>query len=461
MLVIGILLTWGGIGALSGGIATAAGTAVQGADGYVSTKARPLVTSGYALTTPRVPGFTVAGDPGTLPFDLASVRLSVTAEDGGDIFVGIGPRADVERYLEGVEHSEVTAVEYDPYRVEYWLRPGQQEPTPPEDETLWVESSSGAGEQQISWSVEPGTWAAVIMNADASRGVSADVTAGIRSDLLGPLAAGLIIAGLAMLAIGIPLIVLGATGLGRGVTPAPHPSAFPSGPTTPFNGAPYPARLTGRLDPTLSRGLWLVKWLLALPHLIILIGLWLALGIVTIVAGFAILFTGRYPRPLFAYSVGVLRWTWRVGFYAYSALGTDRYPPFTLSSTDYPADFDIDYPEKLSRGLVLVKWWLLAIPHYLVIGILTGGAWWWDGWWRDGSRDVGISLLGILVLIAGVLLLFTGRYRAGHFDLVMGINRWAYRVFAYAALLRDEYPPFRLDQGPGYAPAVTGEEEKS
>src|SRR6185312_9968831 len=140
------------------------------------------------------------------------------------------------------------------------------------------------------------------------------------------------------------------------VTPYP----VTPGATTPYV---YPARLHGYLDPNLSRWMWLVKWFLAIPHCIILFFLWFAFGVVTIVAWFAILFTARYPRSLFNFSTGVIRWNWRVAFYAFSAIGTDAYPPFTLARTDYPADFDVDYPERLSRGLVLVKSWLLAIPH--------------------------------------------------------------------------------------------------
>jgi hypothetical protein len=92
------------------------------------------------------------------------------------------------------------------------------------------------------------------------------------------------------------------------------------------NTSSYPLQLTGELSPQLSRGLWLVKWLLAIPHFIVLFVLWIAFAVVSVVAFFAILFTGRYPRGLFEFNVGVLRWTWRVGFYSYSALATDKYP---------------------------------------------------------------------------------------------------------------------------------------
>jgi hypothetical protein len=99
-------------------------------------------------------------------------------------------------------------------------------------------------------------------------------------------------------------------------------------------------------------------------------------------AGFAILFTGRYPRGIFDFNVGVLRWTWRVGFYSYWANGTDRYPPFSLGEEpDYPARLDVRYPERLSRWLWVVKW-LLAIPHLILVGIFVGG---WAGPGRSAT----------------------------------------------------------------------------
>ncbi|MEU7863995.1 DUF4389 domain-containing protein [Nonomuraea sp. NPDC049141] len=216
---------------------------------------------------------------------------------------------------------------------------------------------------------------------------------------------------------------------------------------------PYPVRVEARLEEPLNRGLWIVKWILAIPHYIVLGFLWIAFGVLTVVAFFAILFTGRFPRALFDFNLGVLRWTWRVAYYSYGALGTDRYPPFTLGpASDYPATLEIDYPERLSRGLVLVKWWLLATPHYLIVGLFTSGS---VISWRGGLPDAGGvlytldwgGLIGLLVLIGAAFLLFSGRYPHGIFDLVIGLNRWALRVAAYACLMTDAYPPFRLEQG--------------
>jgi hypothetical protein len=219
----------------------------------------------------------------------------------------------------------------------------------------------------------------------------------------------------------------------------------------------YPVQVRARLDEPLSRWLWLVKWLLAIPHYIVLILLWIAFAVVTVIAFFAIVFTARYPRPLFRFNLGVLRWSWRVGYYTYSALGTDRYPPFSLGQEpDYPATLDVAYPGRLSRGLVLVKWWLLAIPQYAIAAVFAGGAAYTasagsgDSWQAEALSG---GLIGMLVVFAAITLLFTGRYPTGLYDFIVGMNRWVLRVVAYAALMTDAYPPFRLDQGGAGVPA--------
>ncbi|MFJ5957709.1 DUF4389 domain-containing protein [Paenarthrobacter sp. NPDC092416] len=254
---------------------------------------------------------------------------------------------------------------------------------------------------------------------------------------------GMVLVGLAMLVVGLTLIVFGAAGLGRRMLIPPRLAT---------NGAAYPARLEGQLDPNLSRWMWLVKWFLAIPHYMVLAFLGFAFVVVTIAAGFAILFTGRYPASLFQFTVGVMRWNWRVAFYANGVMGTDQYPPFTLAHTDYPATFEVDYPEKLSHWKVLVKSWLLALPHLVIVGLITGSI--WSSSTQGGTN--GLSLLGVLVFITAVILLFTGVYRVGLFNLIMGINRWIYRTITYAALMRDNYPPFRLDQGPLDPPGRPG-----
>src|SRR5579875_305860 len=190
-----------------------------------------------------------------------------------------------------------------------------------------------------------------------------------------------------------------------------------------------PVRVRGGIDAP-SRWLWLFKWcVLAVPHYPILILLYLVYLLLTVVAGVAVLFTGRYPRPIFDFNVGVLRWSWRVMNYRFPMNSTDKYPPFTLASRpDYPGDLEVDYRHRLKRGGVLVKWWLLGLPQILVCWAME-------------------PLLQLVCVIAPVWLLFTGTVPQGMFDFLMGMVRWRYRVAVYVSLMRDEYPPFRMDLG--------------
>jgi hypothetical protein len=441
----------------AGGTALWADLTQRDEDGYLTTRTEPFETETFAITSESI-DLLEGGDAGEWLLTegvLGNVRI--TGESAGnDVFIGIGRTDDVESYLDGVEHDQVRDIDFDPFSVEYRRFPGGEPAGPPGEQDFWAASASGSGQQSAVWEAESGDWTVVVMNTDGSRGVAADLSAGAEANFLLWLAIGLIIAGALILAGGVTMIVVGvrgATSRGAAAVPAtaaggavPVPAAAAARPTV------YPAAVRGELDPDLSRWLWAVKWILVIPHYIVLAFLWLAFTVLTVVAFFAILFTGRYPRGIFDFNLGVLRWTWRVGFYSYWALGTDRYPPFSLGEEpDYPASLHVEYPERLSHWLPLVKW-LLAIPHLILVGIFVGGwGWGWDWGWDGvgGFWGIGIAgLVGVLAVIAGFVLLFTGNYPRSLFDFLVGLDRWVVRVAAYVSLMRDEYPPFRLDMGP-------------
>jgi hypothetical protein len=424
-----------------GGFLLWADATQRDADGYFTTSTERFETTSSAITSERIDlGSRPSNRTGMSDFGDTTVRLRVQSTSERAVFVGIARQDDVDRFLSGVAHAELQQVRIQPFSVEYRYVDGSATASKPGGQPIWVASVEGTGTQSLQWDLERGRWAVVVMNADASPGVSVNASAGATAPWITGVGVGLLVGGAFFVMVGAVMLVVGIVALARGteIDLTVHDDA-----------AGQPIRLDARLDEPLNRGLWLVKWLLLIPHFVVLAVLWVAFSVVTFIAFFAILITGQYPRSLFEFSAGVLRWTWRVNYYGYSALGTDEYPPFSLGHCpDYPATFEIAYPEHLSRGLVLIKWWLLAIPHYLVLALIGGGSLIaFRAAWLSVSAPFG-GLIGVLVLFAALALLFTGQYPRGLFDFVMGLNRWVYRVVPYVALMRDEYPPFRLDQGP-------------
>jgi hypothetical protein len=185
--------------------------------------------------------------------------------------------------------------------------------------------------------------------------------------------------------------------------------------------AAYPVQASIEWQPEYARWMPLVKWLLSIPHLIVL--LFLAIGAVfaVFIAAFAVLFTRRYPRGLFDYVLGVYRWGWRVS--AYLLLMNDRYPPFSLSpDPDFPADLEIAYPEEIDRWRPFVQWFL-AIPFLILASVLQ-------------------NLAHFLVIFAFFTILFTKKFPRGMFELLLTAMRWTVRGNAYAHFMVTRYPPF-------------------
>lgn len=399
-------------------------------EGFLSLNSITLRRDTFAITAPA----TIADDWAWMWMSPATLRVEAKAvSPHGGIFVGVAPRDEVEAYLQGVPHAEI-----DEFRfgrgpgdaIEYHDRAGGSVPMAPASQSFWRAGVTGEGPQTLLWDIESGDWVLVAMNADGSRVVDISGSIGVKAPWLHGIGVGLLVAGLVLLGLGLALVLFVA----RRTRAIPSPEQ-PAAPAASVGAGSFPLTFQAEKDEVLSPALWLVKWFLLIPHYIVLGFLFAGFVVSWLISLVAILFTGRYPRGLFDYNVGVLRWAWRVGYYGYQALATDHYPPFTLRAGGYPADLDVAYPERLSPGLVLVKWWLLAIPHYVVVAFLQGGA----GVWRVG-------LVPILSVFAGVMLLFTGKYPEDLRRLIVGMDRWTYRVFAYAALLTDAYPPFRFDE---------------
>lgn len=185
---------------------------------------------------------------------------------------------------------------------------------------------------------------------------------------------------------------------------------------------PFPLRFDVEYPEKLNRWLIFVKWLLAIPHFIIVYLLGIAFLFTTLIAFFAILFTKKYPESLFKFGVGVQRWSENV--IAYVLLMRDEYPPFSFDAGEYPVAFDADYPEDLNRWLPLIKW-LLVLPVAIVGAVILYAAY-------------------LTTFVAWFAILFTAKYPRGLFDFAVGALRWNARVSAYSNLWTDQYPPFSL-----------------
>ncbi|HET8822578.1 MAG TPA: hypothetical protein VFM57_13605 [Thermoleophilaceae bacterium] len=182
-------------------------------DGYLMTDTHRLSGDTRALSTGNLDVDLGEGDWVVRPDDLGKLRLDAESRDGKELFVGIAATSDVERYLSGVPHTTVDDVEAGPFESfdpDYTRHPGNGRPASPEHADIWVASNQGTGRQTVDWEVEDGDWSIVVMNADGSLGVDADISAGADIPFLNELGWTALGSGSFALAFGVVLIVLGA-----------------------------------------------------------------------------------------------------------------------------------------------------------------------------------------------------------------------------------------------------------
>lgn len=188
-----------------------------------------------------------------------------------------------------------------------------------------------------------------------------------------------------------------------------------------------------------SRGELLLRtffgWLyIALPHLFVLLFISLWGAILQFVAFWVILFTGRYPQSMFEFQVGLMKWNVRLSARLYNI--SDGYPAFGIKGTDDLTNFEVAYPEKVSRGLMLLRLFFgifyVYIPHFFILYFRA-------------------IFVGLIVFAAWWVVLFTAKYPKEMHEWVVGQIRWQMRVSLYMMYLTDTYPPFTGDELPDEA----------
>ena len=200
-------------------------------DGFFQTSDRTLSGNGYALVTPDVDLNMGPLTGRWMPTgDSAALRIKATSSADAPLFIGIGPSREVSQYLKGVEYDEVTDFGWGWQSVRYRHLDGSAPASPPGDEDFWVGQQQGTGELTLDWDIEDGNWTAVVMNADASAGVSAKVALGGRFDILLPIGIGLTVTGVIFLGLGVLLIALGAR---RSKTPPAVQATLPAADVSP------------------------------------------------------------------------------------------------------------------------------------------------------------------------------------------------------------------------------------
>jgi hypothetical protein len=193
---------------VAGGALALWGDSQKDADGYLTTHTHRFEDSTRALATKNLDMNLGDADWLAQPNDLGKVKVTAESKDGKPLFVGIARTSDVEDYLSGVPYTTVDDIRASPFNADYTRHSGQRHPVSPEHAGIWQASSYGDGTRSIDWEIDDGDYSVVVMNADGSLGVDADVSAGANVPFLDELGWSAIGSGVFALVIGIGLIAL-------------------------------------------------------------------------------------------------------------------------------------------------------------------------------------------------------------------------------------------------------------
>jgi hypothetical protein len=212
---------------IGGGLALY-GDSQKDSDGYLSTDTHRFEAGTRALATENLDLDLGDADRFVQTNDLGDVRVQVDSRGEKPVFVGIARTSDVERYLSGVSYTTLTDVESTPFDADYDDHAGSGRPAGPADSQIWAASEQGSGKQTLNWEIEDGDWSVVVMNADGSAGVDADISAGAELPFLSALGWSALGSGGFVLAIGVFLLVAGIRRPGNPTGTAPVGDAVPA-----------------------------------------------------------------------------------------------------------------------------------------------------------------------------------------------------------------------------------------
>jgi hypothetical protein len=228
LIVTGSLASLFALGLLAIGTLAFVGESEKDGDGYLSTHTHQFEGGTRALATENLDVDLDAGSFVLDAEDLGKVRLEVESRNDKPVFVGIARTSDVESYLAGISHTTVTDVDTSPFDADYDDHAGNSRPVAPADSHIWAASEHGSGKQTLHWDIEDGDYSVVVMNADGSPGVDADVDAGANLPFLDEIGWSALGSGGFVLVVGIALLVMGVRRRGNPTGTAPITNAAPA-----------------------------------------------------------------------------------------------------------------------------------------------------------------------------------------------------------------------------------------